>query len=551
MLLQPLSMRFRPHPAGWHPTVLVLVLAAWLATVGNLPLWHALWTLHQDHAIGLFPAVTSCAAVLTGLLAGTLCLLVWPPWRRPLGVLLMLISALASYFMLAYGVVIDPSMMVNVAHTDPREVRDLLSASMGMVVLAGVVLPGVWWWRQPVRRLPARRLAWQQTGVGALALLIGVTALWSGFQETAALMREHKALRYTVTPFNVLYGGLRLGVGASAHAHVPRQIVGADAHVGTRVADAAPLVVLVIGETARAENFGLSGYRRDTTPGLSQLAAAGRLSYFPHVQSCGTNTHTSLPCLFSHLGHAGVGREAEYDNLLDVLQRAGLTVIWLDNQSGCKGVCARVTSISTRVGDDPVLCPDGECHDEIMLAELPQALARLDPARAARGTVVVLHQMGSHGPAYHRRSPPDAKAFLPECTESTLQDCPADTIVNAYDNSIRYTDRLLRRTIDWLAAQSRPTAMLYVSDHGESLGEGGLYLHGMPRALAPTQQTHVPMLAWASDTYLQQRGWSTACMNARASDAFTHDSVFHAMLNLAGVHTRLYQPALDPLQRCG
>ena len=540
-----------PRPSsGWHPTALVLLLALWLASVGNLPLWHALWRLHASGAVSLWPAAATCVMVLVGLTAGSLCLTMWSRWRRPLGVLLLLVSTLSSHFMLAYGVVIDPTMVANVAHTDLREARDLASPALGVAVLLGAVLPGIWWWRRPMRRVPALRLAWQQTGMAALAWSLAAAALWGGFQETAALMREHKALRYTVTPFNLIYGGLRLGVGNAAQAHTPRQVIGADAKLALPASGPAPLVVLVIGETARAANFGVAGYTRDTTPGLSRLAAAGQLTYFHQVQSCGTNTHTSLPCLFSHLGQAGIGREAGYDNLLDVLQRAGLAVVWLDNQSGCKGVCDRARYLSTREGSDPALCPDGECLDEVLLARLPEALASVDGARATRGTVVVLHQMGSHGPAYHRRSPADAKAFLPECTQTTLQDCPPDTIVNAYDNSIRYTDRLLTGTIDWLASQARPTALLYVSDHGESLGENGLYLHGMPRAFAPDQQTHVPMLAWASGSYLQQRGWRASCMAARARDALGHEGVFHATLTLAGVDTRLYRPERDPLRHC-
>lgn len=543
-----------PRPSsGWHPTALVLLLALWLASVGNLPLWHALWRLHASGAVSLWPAAATCVMVLVGLTAGSLCLTMWSRWRRPLGVLLLLVSTLSSHFMLAYGVVIDPTMVANVAHTDLREARDLASPALGVAVLLGAVLPGIWWWRRPMRRVPALRLAWQQTGMAALAWSLAAAALWGGFQETAALMREHKALRYTVTPFNLIYGGLRLGVGNAAQAHTPRQVIGADAKLALPASGPAPLVVLVIGETARAANFGVAGYTRDTTPGLSRLAAAGQLTYFHQVQSCGTNTHTSLPCLFSHLGQAGIGREAGYDNLLDVLQRAGLAVVWLDNQSGCKGVCDRVPHDSTRATAETPGCAEGECHDEVLLDSLDQRLAALDPERRARGVVLVLHQMGSHGPAYHKRTPARFKPFGPECQSQTLSDCSPEELRNAYDNTVAYTDHVLGRTLQWLDARSDrfDTGMVYVSDHGESLGEAGLYLHGLPFALAPSQQTRVPMVSWLSPGLLARAGLDAACLGQRANRPVSHDHIFHSVLGLMDVVTEVRDEQLNLFIPCG
>uniref|UniRef100_UPI0012FE841F phosphoethanolamine transferase n=1 Tax=Macromonas nakdongensis TaxID=1843082 RepID=UPI0012FE841F len=317
-----------------------------------------------------------------------------------------------------------------------------------------------------------------------------------------------------------------------------------------RQADDAPLIVLVVGETARAANFGLGGYARDTTPRLRALAQAGELAYFRNVSSCGTNTQTSVPCMFSGQGRSDYDADLYRENLLDVLQRAGLAVLWLDNQSGCKGVCDRVPHASTRERPDPEFCPDGECLDEVMLRALPAELERLDPARRARGTVVVLHQMGSHGPAYHLRSPARFKTFGTECTSAALQNCPPEQIVNAYDHSLRYTDHLLASTIDWLRAQPRPSALLYVSDHGESLGEKGLYLHGMPYAMAPTEQTHVPMLFWQSPQMAQRAGLSTDCLRRQADRPLSHDHLFHSMLDLGGVRTQVYRPELDLFQPC-
>jgi lipid A ethanolaminephosphotransferase len=263
----------------------------------------------------------------------------------------------------------------------------------------------------------------------------------------------------------------------------------------------------------------------------------------------------SLPCIFSPLTRKqGGDKTPSQENLLDVLQRAGLAVLWLDNQSGCKGVCERVPNASTQSLNLPGLCADGECFDEAMLSGLDERIAALDPVRRARGVVLVLHQMGSHGPAYAQRTPAARKPFLPECTSNTLADCPPDQLVNTYDNTIAYTDHFLDQSLLWLQQQAKAgrydTGLIYVSDHGESLGEGGLYLHGVPFAFAPEQQTHVPMVAWLSPALQQRSGVANECLRQRAAEPLSHDNLFHTVLGLMDVSTRAHDKTLDAAAPC-
>ena len=540
----------------WHPLSLLLVLALWLSTVGNLPLWREMWALTDAHSLRTWLGLVGFAFIVLSATTVLLSLLVWPRWRKPAGVLLLMVAAANSYFMITYGVVIDPTMMANTVQTDVREVRDLLSGSMLVVLALGVVLPGWWWWRQPIQKLPARRLVGRQLGLAALAALVLLVVVWASFQDLASTMRNHKSMRYMLNPFNTIYASTRLVVGQAAQVRQPLQPIGQDAVFApaTVAGHKPPLIVLVVGETVRAANFGLAGYARDTTPQLRQLQGTGDLAYFSNVSSCGTNTQVSVPCMFSHLGReANAKNDIPYENLLDVLQRAGMQVLWLDNQSGCKGLCDRVPNANTLALKDPVLCPDGECFDEIMLRVLPERLAQLEKSGARAnpaGTVVVLHQMGNHGPAYHKRTPADMKVYQPECRSNVLQDCPAQDIVNAYDNAVHYTDHLLAQTVRWLQSQPRPTAMLYVSDHGESLGEKGLYLHGMPYMMAPKEQTHVPMVIWLSKPLQSQMKWDAHCWKKQASAPISHDQLFHSVLTLAQVKTRLQQPELDVFAGC-
>ena len=530
-----------------------LILALWLSTIGNAPLWLALLDLPESHNPRAWLGIAGFGVVVLASTVVFLSLLVWPRWRKPVGLVLLLVAAFNSYFMSTYGVVIDPSMLANAVQTDAREVRDLLSWSMLMVVMLGVLLPGWWWWKQPVQQMPARALVVKQISLAVVATLVMLVMVWLSFENLASTMRNHKSLRYMVNPFNTVYATTRLVMGQSAHANQLVQPIGADAVLLGSASDVgtSPLIVLVVGETARAANMGLAGYGRDTTPRLKQLQDSGELVYFSNASSCGTNTQVSLPCMFSGLGHDGYGKtEARFENLLDVLQRAGLAVLWLDNQSGCKGVCDRVPHADTRELKDPALCPDGECFDEEMLRVLPERLGQLDPVRRARGTVVVMHQMGSHGPAYYKRTPAGFKVFTPECRSNVLQECSGQEIVNAYDNSVRYTDHFLGQTVVWLKSQKRPTALVYVSDHGESLGEKGLYLHGMPYAMAPKEQTHVPMAVWFSSPMLNHLGWDQSCWLDQTNQPVTHDNLFSSMLTLAHVQTRLYKPQLDVFSGC-
>jgi lipid A ethanolaminephosphotransferase len=530
-----------------------LILALWLSTVGNAPLWLAMFGLSDSNHPGAWLGIAGFGLVVFAATVAFLSLVVWPRWRKPVGLVLLAVAAGNSYFMSSYGVVIDPSMLANAAQTDPREVRDLLSWSMLPVFLLGVLLPGWWWWRQPVQRVTTGSLVVKQISLAVLATLLMLVMVWLSFENLASTMRNHKSLRYMVNPFNTVYASTRLVLGQTAHASQAVQPLGEDATLLGRASDVnrSPLIVLVVGETARAANMGLSGYARDSTPRLKQLQDRGELVYFSHVSSCGTNTQVSVPCMFSDLGREGYAKtDAQFENLLDVVQRAGLAVLWLDNQSGCKGVCDRVPHAETRELKDPELCPDGECFDEEMLRVLPDRLRQLDPVRRARGTVVVMHQMGSHGPAYYKRTPAAFKVFMPECRSNVLQDCSGQEIVNAYDNSVRYTDYFLGQTVAWLKAQKRPTALVYVSDHGESLGEKGLYLHGMPYAMAPKEQTNVPMAAWLSQPMLGRLGWDKSCWFGQASRPITHDNLFSSMLTLAQVQTHLYQPQLDVFSAC-
>jgi len=303
------------------------------------------------------------------------------------------------------------------------------------------------------------------------------------------------------------------------------------------------LTLLVVGETARAANFSLGGYARPTNPELAQRGVL----YFSNVRSCGTATAMSVPCMFSDLPRAefDIDMADRRDSVLDMLQRAGLAVSWLDNQSGCKGVCGRVPTEEAR-HYHPSSCVS-ECLDEALLYALDARLTRV-----TRDSVLVMHQMGSHGPAYYKRVPPAFRRFTPECAREDVTACPRQHIINSYDNTILYTDHFLAALIGVLQRNAArfDAAMLYASDHGESLGELGLYLHGFPYRFAPREQTRVPMILWATPQFYARESVSADCMRAASRASHSHDNIFHTVLGVFDARSASYDPALDLFSAC-
>ena len=488
----------------------------------------------------LFVALTALNMLLLGLVLNR-----WT--AKPVLVVLLLVTAAAVHFMDHYGVYFDTDMLRNVLHTDRRESGELMSVGMIAALLLQGVLPTLL-----VSRVRLKPRRWQRALLVrattlVLALLVAAGALLLSFQPIAALMRNQPELRHLVTPGNYLVSLGRVLLEDSG-PEPPRSPVGADATVATRAAQAKPrLLVLVVGETVRAQNWGLDGYARDTTPQLARLHPIN----YPDVSACGSSTEVSLPCMFSPYGRADYDRRRirGSESLLHVLEHAGIATLWRDNQGGCKGVCdglAFESSEHATRAQHPASCDERRCLDEVMLDGLAQIV---DGRRG--DLVVVLHQLGNHGPSYFQRYPPRLRRYTPTCDTPVLGDCTTQEVVNAYDNAVLYTDDFLARTIRWLVARpDRETALIYLSDHGESLGENGLFLHGMPYAIAPETQTRVPMVMWLSPGFAAARGIDVGCLRRHASEPASQDNLFHTVLGLMEVDTVALQADKDLIAPC-
>lgn len=238
------------------------------------------------------------------------------------------------------------------------------------------------------------------------------------------------------------------------------------------------------------------------------------------------------------------------DNLLDILQRAGMDVMWLNNNSDCKGVCERVPTKNIIELNLPEFCRDGECLDNILLPEIDKALKE----STNKDIIIVVHTMGSHGPTYYERYTDKEKIFTPTCDTNEIARCSNEELVNTYDNGIVYLDQFLDQIISMLESHEKwESTLLYVSDHGESLGENGLYLHGAPYSIAPEYQTKVPMIMWFSKEWIKNEPFDLNCVRENAkTKTYSHDNMFHSVIGMTDLSLTLstYRKDLDILNQC-
>lgn len=527
---------------------LLLLACLYHTLLLNTPFWHAVLAGRSPGEPGTWLFTAAVFVFFTGLHFALLALFATRHTIKPALGLLITVSAAVAYFMNTHGIYLDPDMLRNVLQTDPAEARELLSPALFGYLALYALPPFLLLTRVDLIASPWPRAALVRAGSLLLAFVVSAGALLLVFQDFSALMRNHKEIRYLATPGNYLYSTAIAASAETQRSNEPRLPVGLDAKLNShgQQRHKPALLVIVAGETARAANWGLSGYTRQTTP---QLAARDVIN-FSHVSSCGTSTATSLPCMFSPYGRAGYdeARIERSESLLHVLARAGFAVRWVDNQAGCKGVCDGIDTRGIDKNRDAQRCDGERCLDEVMLDEL----TRIVDEQNEGNLVVVLHALGNHGPAYYRRYPAASRQFTPTCDTAELQQCSREAIVNSYDNALLYTDTVLARTIDLLKTlQTRyDTALVYASDHGESLGENGIYLHGMPYAIAPREQTEVPMVMWLSDGFARAAALDNDCLRARAQAPASHDHLFHSVLGLLDVSTSIYDARLDVSASC-
>lgn len=503
----------------------VTAISLWVVFImvsANYSLFHGITTIYPltIHNIPFLVSISLFFTFLTAIFFLSVCLGRYARWVLAF---FLIVSSQAAYYMDHLGVIIDTVMIDNIIQTDRNEISGLITSSLIVRTFIFGLIPA---WLV-IKYFPKntnfkKELISRLKTIGFLVL--GIFALVIPFTaDYATFIREHKIVRFYANPTYATYSSIKfltskLNVKAN---NEPLVNVAGDAKNLDLADSKKELIIMVVGETARADRFSLNGYKRDTNPRLSKEDVVS----FRNVSSCGTSTSVSVPCMFSSLGRENYEKEKALaqENLLDVLNHHGIAVLWRDNNSDSKGVATRIRYEDFK---SPTLNPvcHGECRDIGMLNKLDEYINQ----NKGKDIFIVLHQMGNHGPEYYRRYPKEFEKFKPACQTGELRDCTQQEIDNAYDNAILYTDYFLSEVISFLKKHDDgfETAMLYVADHGESLGEHGFYLHAAPYMLAPKEQKHVPAILWTGSNF----DYNIDDIKPFKNQALSHDDLFCSIM---------------------
>lgn len=532
---------------------LTILLSIYFTFILNFPFIKKVFNIYQpigtfhDYFIYTIPLVlfAGCCFLFN--------LLLIPFIHKILIPLLIIISAAIGYNILFFNVYFDKNMLTNVLQTTPAETMRMISTSYVLwLVILGLLPTLIYllinlryqiWWREILNRITII--------VSSLLIVIAVGSVF--YQDYASFFRNHNNLKHIILPSNFIAASFSK-IKKMHTANIPYQALGKGAKLIQPDDGNHHVLIIVVGETTRAQNWGLNGYSHQTTPKLAARIKNGEyLINFPNVHSCGTATALSVPCMFSSLTRENYEDiiAKRQDNLLDTLQTAGMNVHWLENNSDCKGVCHAIPTVNTIVKNLPEYCTDGECLDNIMLPEVDNILKNNN---ASQNLVIVLHTIGSHGPTYFERYTKNERIFTPTCDTKQINRCTNEQLINTYDNSILYLDQFLDKLINKLDNHPNwESALYYVSDHGESLGENGIYLHGTPYPIAPKEQISVPMIMWFSPTWAKNKPYDLTCLQKIAQQPYSHDNLFHTALSMTNIQlnsVKQYEAKLDILANC-
>ncbi|USD43166.1 phosphoethanolamine--lipid A transferase [Vibrio sp. SCSIO 43135] len=534
-----------------YVTFTVLV-AIYFALVINLPIYKELASItqHLDNVkLGFLISVPLFFAAALNFLFN---LFSWPWITKPFFVALLVFSSAVSYAGYNYGTMFDYGMVQNIFETDSGEAQAYISQySIIWVAVMGII---------PAILVAKSKLVWRSdftklvvTKVLSMAASLAVIAFIAAFyyQDYASIGRNNSYLKKMIIPTQFVYSTTGYIKDTYLSSPMEFKTLGAKAQQSDRAvaqANSKPnLVVFVMGETARAQNYQVNGYPRPT----NQYTQPLNMITFHDVRSCGTATAVSVPCLFTNLTHDSFDSEqaTHQDNWLDILQHAGVDVLWKENDGGDKSMAARIKKIEVDRSESNEFCDGSRCYDMALLEDFERNVDSMDGNR-----FVVMHLNGSHGPTYYKRYPESMAQFQPACDRADIENCTQQEIINSYDNTILYTDYVVSQTIKRLQAlqDKYNAALVYVSDHGESLGEHGVYLHGLPYSFAPDYQNHVPLMMWFSDGFQQAKQINLSCLESHTTkrDTYSHDNLFHSMLGLMDVETDEYDANYDLFKTC-
>lgn len=430
-------------------------------------------------------------------------------------VVTFLISSFAIYFVNTYNAIIDESMLNNVFNTKYSEASSFFSIKIIFYMLIFGVLPSIYIIKAKIinEKIKKRLIRLSLAFLFILALVLANGSNWLWIDKNAT------KLGGLVMPWSYTINSIRYM--NHQHKRNKKEILLPDATIQN---DKKSVVVLVIGESARSQNFSLYGYEKNTNPLLSQTP---NLYHFD-ATSCATYTTAALKCILEHK----YSKEL-YEILPNYLNRNNVHVVWRTTNWGEPPI--HIEKFQKRDALLENYTGENGQYDEILISGLKEEIMATDKSK----TLIVLSTSTSHGPSYNKRYPAEFEVFKPVCTSVELANCTHDELINAYDNTIVYTDYLLHSIIQTLKEmEDYESSMIFVSDHGESLGEKNLYMHGVPMSIAPREQFEIPFIVWVSENSKQ----------LKPNKSVSQHHVFHSVMNFLSVESPIYDENMNIYQ---
>ncbi|AMJ76793.1 hydrolase (plasmid) [Alteromonas stellipolaris] len=460
---------------------------------------------------------------------------------KPTLIIFVLVSSVVFYASLNYGTIFDYGVVESIADNSITEVLTYLNYSTIIFSIVFGIIPSIFIFNVKLiySSFAGEFLSRLKLLFGSLSVLLFIALVF--YSNYASVGRNNRDLIGYLTPYALL---------DSSAKYLQRNMLYPPPHfelIDTKPkmsSDEERVTVLVLGQTARAQNFSLNGYEKQT----NLYTKNWNVVSFTNMTSCGTSKSVSIPCIFSSLDRQNFDRRIANakQNVLDIIQLAGVDVLWIANyNTSCKDACKRVKQHNITQSEYPELCQMSSCYDEVVIKQLDQKLANLTHSN----TLIILHIAGSRGPDYFTKYPSGHRYFRPDCQRSDIQNCTNEELVNAYDNSIAYTDFVLAQIIERLEKLSLnkkiDATLLYTSDHGESLGEKGIYLHSIPYVFAPKEQLHIPLIV-----KIFSNNTDSKCLREAEALPISHDNIFNFLLGLTGVESTAYNASRDLLSHC-
>lgn len=468
--------------------------------------------------------------------------------------LLLLSSCIIYYFKQTYGIIVDQDIIESffdaIKEKNIIEIKDLLNIKLFKAILLTVIIPFI-----PLFFIQIEYSSLIKEYIKRISLIIGmilflIIMIAINYKDTSLTVRENRGANQEAIPhysinslFHIIKASVTKAPKFSILDNNPILLNPEEEIIG----------IIVVGETARADRMSLNGYNKKTNPLLEQQNI---INYF-EAYSCGTLTKTSVPCMFFLDDYDKFSEtKAKYQqNTLDIINKAGGDVLWIENNSSCKGVCNHGTKridiiteaentydeVLVKITEEIILGQNTNIQDSVNNIKKYIDFSREQNKenyvnfikKPKKRKLIVLHIMGSHGPKYFKRYPSKFELFKPSCKKNTPQDCSQEELSNSYDNTILYTDYILNELIEILKKQNKNSFLIYASDHGESLGEFGLYLHGVPISIAPKVQTHIPWLMWYSEKYKNNNNLTFK----NQKEKITHEFFPHTILKSLKIKT--------------